>query len=126
MRLVPENKFDIEACDNLRSASKKNIQNILPELILWTKDGNWPVAQELYSILSICGEKIAPSIKKILDGSDEEWKYLILKDLMPNLNSSTIKLLEKDLERISNSPTVSELKEELPKIAEKLLLEIGN
>ena len=45
--LVPKNKFDFSGMEELMKLSDEEIEPVIPELLAWMKDMNWPVAKEM-------------------------------------------------------------------------------
>lgn len=82
---IPATKYDTASIENAASLGFPTINSILPELLEWIKDGNWPVARSLFCLLAQAGPEIAPHIKAVFDGEDEEWKYFILSGLVSDL-----------------------------------------
>ncbi len=97
------------------------INRILPELLEWIQDINWPVAQEIAPLLSRAGPEIAPHISAILKSDDDVWKYWTIGHVIENLDREVGLLLRADLERIANSPTSGEKLEEVDIVAREAL-----
>lgn len=125
MRLVPESKLDIEALTNLKKLNREEVLPILPELLEWTKDPNWPIASPLKSILIPFGYDLISLIQITLRNEDETWKHSLLTFFLPDFDISVIESLEDDLNRIHKNPTVSEKREGLSEEAYKLILKIS-
>lgn len=49
--LVPKNKFDLNGIEALKTLSDEEILPVIPELLAWMKDLNWPVAKEMPALL---------------------------------------------------------------------------
>ena len=43
--LIPKDKSDIETAETLSNHSFKEVQPIIPDLLEWLQDGNWPVSK---------------------------------------------------------------------------------
>jgi len=108
--LIPKNKFDFSSFPKLMEFSENEIIPILPELILWIADMNWPIADEMVNILIRHPDALTPVIKKKLQPTetDVELKYFIITDLIPKLPANFQKLLLMDIERIIDNPTNDE------------------
>ena len=108
--LIPKNKHDLEPISQLMVINEDEIKPILPELLYWIADMNWPVAQEMINVLIRFPNVVAPLIKEVLNPSetDGEWKYFIITNLLPRLPTITQKLLLEDVKRIQSNPTDSE------------------
>src|SRR6187402_1597422 len=80
--LVPINKFDTEFIKQLRGANVDDIRSIVPELLEWMQDGNWPTSEYIMEYFSPRINEVKDEIIKILLGDDEMWKYWILLGLI--------------------------------------------
>ncbi|MCL1935157.1 MAG: DUF5071 domain-containing protein [Defluviitaleaceae bacterium] len=117
--LIPKDKFDNSNIEKLMMLPEEDLKQILPELILWIADFNWPIAIELIPILIKYPNSILPIIKKNLQASEEDAElknYIILK-LIPELPKKYQDMLIKDIERIYKEPTSIEIAEEVNEIA---------
>lgn len=74
-RIVPVNKFDDAAVENLRRADKAAVVAQAGPLLEWLQDGNWPVAQEMSVILNDYTNDIKDALLEVLRGDDGDWKY---------------------------------------------------
>ncbi|MBM7566996.1 DUF5071 domain-containing protein [Paenibacillus sacheonensis] len=109
--LVPKDKYDIEAIEKLKAIDPSifNLQPIVGKLFEWIQDINWPIAQELCTILArLSSEEIVPQIRMILNSGDEGWQYSCIRFLIPILPSKVKIEIGPDLLRIVNTPTISE------------------
>ena len=118
-KLIPIDKHDFEPIPVLMEISEEEVQPILPELLFWIADINWPIATEMLNVLVRFPDSITPLIKKVLQPTetDEEWKYFIIQYLIPKLPESSQKLLMKDIQRILDSPTDGEIYGEVSEAA---------
>jgi hypothetical protein len=96
--LIPKDKFDESAVEKLKTLSFEQIKPIIPDLLKWLQDMNWPVANSIFYILEPFVEKITFDIISILRSDDIMWKYWIL-GLIRNTNDP---LILKELERMAN------------------------
>lgn len=108
--LVPKDKFDFSGMDALRGLSEEEIAPVLPELLVWMKDMNWPVAGEMPALLAAHGEAVVPCIIEVLRPEQPEcdWKYYIITALLPLLKEETLCRIRPCLERIADEPTPEE------------------
>jgi len=119
-RLIPQNKSDTVAVERAMSAGYPAIEEILPALLEWIQDGNWPVAHLLIPFLAAIGDPMVPHIRDVLQGEDDVWKYWCLQVIATLPTSARLKLLP-DLQRIVRFPTPGEVVEEVALEAEELL-----
>jgi Domain of unknown function (DUF5071) len=113
MRLVPKDKFDDEACENLKEASDEEIFPYLNELLECLQDLNWPIAGPVSERLSTLGVELVSPILKILNGSDEVWKYWIVSHFMYQVKFEVFEKLRFKLNAIKSKPSQSEREEEV-------------
>jgi hypothetical protein len=86
LKLLPKTKFDDSNLDSLEGIGFPALNLVLPELLEWIQDINWPVANKISSIISLAGAEIIPEIARIFDSKDEEWIWCMIILLLPNLN----------------------------------------
>jgi len=117
--LIPKDKFDTSTLDTLMSLKESDLSILLPELILWIADMNWPVATEILPVLSKYPDSIVPLIKESLvaDQDDDILKIYIISYLVPRLPKDYQLMLYDDINRIAKNPTESEAYEETAEIA---------
>jgi hypothetical protein len=48
---IPKDKHDHERVEQLKKLSREDIKRIIPELMEWLQDQNWPVSQGVEDIL---------------------------------------------------------------------------
>lgn len=116
--LIPKDKFDFETVDRLKSCSYDQIESIIPELLEWLQDMNWPISQPIAEYLLPFSEKIAPEILKILQGKDEIWKYWMLVTFGKITKD---KLVLEEINRIAKNPTQEETDNEVSEIANEII-----
>lgn len=117
---VPRDKHDNVRAQAAIAAGYPAVEPVLPELLEWLQDTNWPVAQTLAPFLASIGPPLIPHIKKIFETDDEMWKYRIIQEILTESRVNT-EALKPQLERIVNSPTKSELDEGLDVEAKEIL-----
>ncbi|MDQ0232457.1 hypothetical protein J2S19_003768 [Metabacillus malikii] len=118
---MPKNKHDFESLDKLKNLDKERIIPLLPELIVWVQDMNWPISEEVAKILLMYQIEIIPLIKDILRTNDNVWKYWCLETLVKRLDEESKELLKNDLARLSERPTAGERLEQLDVTATEIL-----
>ena len=115
--LIPKDKFDFETVEKLTQYSFKDIEPIVPDLLEWLQDINWPISQPIAEFLIPFSEEIAPEILKILKGKDEIWKYWILTTFGKNIKNE---LVLHEINRIAKNPTQDEIDEGVDEIANEI------
>lgn len=106
--LIPKHKGDIEVIERLRELSFEEIKPIVPDLLEWLQDVNWPIAGPVAEVLEPFGDLLAPDILRILQTDDDIWKLWTLSALARNTNDQN---LLKEIERIAKFPTRAEIGE---------------
>ncbi|MDQ0060015.1 hypothetical protein J2T14_002187 [Paenibacillus harenae] len=122
--LIPQHKNDHERVNILKTLELIEIKPILPDLLVWLQDANWPIAQGVEDIVINFQDELIPYVRDIFQTNDGTWKYFLLHGLIKRLPDSVLILLKSDLERMKNTPTPDEEYEELEDILTELLLRI--
>jgi hypothetical protein len=116
--LIPKDKFDFETVDKIKNYSFEEIEPIIPDLLEWLQDMNWPISRPIAELLIPFSEKISSEILKILQSEDQVWKYWILTTFGETVKD---KMVLNEIERIVNNPTKDEIDEEVFEIATKII-----
>ena len=86
-KLIPSNKFDDSHINELKQLSHDEIRPILPNLLEWIQDYNWPIAKQILSILLQHEDDVTPLVLEILQKStDSMWKYWLMNLYIPQLS----------------------------------------
>ena len=120
---LPANKSDVAAVKWLEGEAPQRVLPILPELMKWLQDYNWPVAQALLPLLVRYGAETARLAADILkpDQTDEIWKYWIVSAFAPALPPEHRRVLTDEIRRIACRPTDGEHVEEVDEAAREYL-----
>jgi hypothetical protein len=122
---VPRHKLDLEAAESATQLAFAEIEPIVPALLEWLQDPNWPVAHVIAPYFAKVGEPLAPFVRRIFDGADGGWKYsLIYSVVMESRNLCAA--LESDLRRLADEPTADDEKEEVNLAAAEALAWLAN
>jgi hypothetical protein len=117
---LPKDKFDTDKIDSVIALGFPAIEPILPALLEWMQDINWPVAQALQPFLTSIGGPLAPHVRYVLSTDDDVWKWSVLHCIVlrsPELQT----ILRADIERIATCPTQGEQAEELDELARQIV-----
>ena len=49
--MLPKDKFDISAVEQLRTEDTQQVIPLLPKMLEWIQDMNWPVAKPMVEVL---------------------------------------------------------------------------
>ena len=118
---IPQDKYDQAAITRARVAGFPAINPILPELLNWLQDINWPVARQMVELLSGSGSEIVPHIRAVLRSDDAIWKYWILVSLRSRLEPAVLAQLIPDITRLADQPSERDRSEEVDAEARVLL-----
>ena len=111
-RLLPRDKFDVDAVRAIAKAGYPAIAPILDELVDWTADGNWPVARPLADYLVTLGEPLAAPVSRVLRGSDGSHKENCIRLVVSRLPAEVLGELEGDLRQLAERPSEDDRREE--------------
>ena len=81
-QLVPKDKLDLDTARAAVEAGYPLIAPILPDLLQWLQDCNWPVAHVLAPFLASIGEPLVPHVANVMEGDDYVWKYWMIGAIM--------------------------------------------
>jgi hypothetical protein len=119
--LIPKSKSDVTAAYAAVAAGPAAVKEIIPELVEWLQDLNWPVAKILAPFVATIGEPAVPYLRSVLQGDDDVWKYWIVTSVISHMSDVPRGRLTADLERIAKSPTPGERTEEVDIVAREIL-----
>jgi hypothetical protein len=120
------NKSDIEHAEALVNLGYPVVEPVLPHLLEWVQDGNWPVAHVVAPFLAKIGLPVVPAVREVLGSGDEVWKYFCIMLVVGHMTPEVSATLRPELERIALSPTSSEQHEEVQLVAQDVLVTIGH
>jgi hypothetical protein len=106
--VIPRSKMDYDSIEKLKKMPYTDLEPIQEELLVWVQDYNWPIAPEICEMLIPLNEKLVPSIKKILSGTDETWIDNCIRFIVEHLSVEAIEALRPELERIAYTPSEDE------------------
>lgn len=118
---LPRDKHDFERVNELKKWDRSELVPLLPNLLEWIQDINWPIAHEVAELLLTVPKDIIPLIQRVLETTDEIWKYWCLEVLVKRLSDEDKKSLQEDLLRLAESPTTAEKYEEVDELAKEIL-----
>lgn len=121
--LVPKNKFDDSNVDKLNDLSSEEIIQIIPDLLEWIQDINWPIASSIIPILLKHQDIIVQNLIQILqpEQKDDVWKYWIINVIIKDFNDQNFQKVLEPIKRIAITPTDGEKTEEVQSEAIEIL-----
>jgi hypothetical protein len=85
----------------LKRIGYSRVKSIIPELLEWIQDMNWPGAQEIVDLLITVDDEIVPYVKKILKSKDGIWIIWLLSEVVSKWNKDLKKQIKDDLYELS-------------------------
>lgn len=122
--LLPRHKFDNDSVAMIKKMDRDKILPLLPKLLEWIQDMNWPVAPSVLGLLLTFPEEIVPHVQDVLSSDDDNWKWFILHFLVIKLPVESRVQFREYLTRVAETPTHNELAEEIDEIAKEILATI--
>ena len=118
---MPSSKFDVDSAERAVTCGWPGVEPVLPQLLEWLQDYNWPVAHIIAPFVARIGDPIVPYLRPILDGDELLWKYWIINAVLADAPLTVVEQFQPDLERLVGDPTPGEVGEELPDVAKPVL-----
>jgi|GEM_PF-1202582 len=106
--LLPQHKQDNSNIDRLKNLHDEEIRPLIPELLSWLADCNWPVASDVLGVLKSRESLVFPHIAGILTGSDVEWKCWIMQLLIPSFSPEHKEELRGEIEKLMSLTSLDE------------------
>lgn len=111
--------MEMEKAEAIVALGYPKVEPMLPALLEWMRDMNWPVAKVFQPFLASIGAPLAPHIRRVLESNDEIWMYWVLRCIVTE-STELVQILRPDLERLAHSPE-GEQAHELNIFAQRLL-----
>lgn len=118
--LVPATKFETEKASALVRLGFPEIEPVVPQILEWLQDLNWPVGHVFQPFLVSIGQPLAPYVRAVLSGQDDSWKYSLLRAVVGQ-SPELAHALRPELERVAKNPSPGESKEEVDQVAVEIL-----
>ncbi|KAH7327136.1 hypothetical protein BKA65DRAFT_510022 [Rhexocercosporidium sp. MPI-PUGE-AT-0058] len=128
--LIPESKIDTEAVERLEPLDSPTLAPLIPHLLIWIQDANWPVAWPVIQLLQKHPAIVVEPVRKVLrdeagEVDDGSWKSNCLSALVAEMDKEYQIQLKEEILRMARSPTKEELEWETMDIAKDILEELG-
>lgn len=118
--LLPKHRLDETNAIAITSLGYPAVDSVLPDLLYWLQDYNWPVAKVIAPFLATIGTPLIPHLRDILMTTDDEWKYWIMTLIIAKSPEVT-QGLQPELNRLATHSTQSEKSSTLDVIAQEIL-----
>ena len=122
--MLPKDKCDTEQAQALVALGYPAVKPVLPELMEWIQDINWPVAHVIAPFLATIGLPLVPYIRQVFATSDEMWKIWVLYALV-EMSPAIFNAVQEDVQRIADTPPQNEDQEALQEAAREVLEHYG-
>lgn len=118
---LPLLKDDIQKAKDIIQIEVQKALPVLPHLLRWTKDCNWPVSRILLPYLLNFDKDLIPEIDNIIKGHDEVWISWILYEILGNLSDATLSIFKPILVVLAQK----ESEEDIDGTAKELIKRMG-
>lgn len=120
LAMLPSSKMDTDKAEAIVALGFPTVEPILPQIMEWVQDSNWPVARVFEPFLASIGAPIETHVRFVLDSNDSQWKYFVIQNII-GASSELKTIFASDLERLASNPTKVETNEQLDQIARTVL-----
>ncbi|MCG7409658.1 DUF5071 domain-containing protein [Paenibacillus sp. ACRRX] len=121
-KYLPRDKHDFESVNELFHLDPPIIVPLIPRLVEWLQDINWPIASDVAKLLLKYPEETIPHIKAVLNSKDDIWKNGCLLYFVQKLPELYISQFKNEVTRIVTDPTQGELLEEVNETAKRIFV----
>jgi hypothetical protein len=97
---APRDKHDSAALERLETSEPSTWAHLVPELLMWLQDPNWPIFGRVKDVLLLNPTALIGPVHLVLEGDDEQWQSNCL-NLVLRLPRDTQSRLRADLEAFS-------------------------
>lgn len=102
---IPKDKHDTAAVLRAGRVGFPALEPILPSLLGWLQDANWPVAPGVADLLITAGAALDGPVLEVLASEDAEWKEVILTLVLSRMSAPISPALVEALARMAAQPT---------------------
>jgi len=120
----PHDKYDTESAGRLVTLGLEKVESVIPEILEWIQDVNWPVATVFIPFLVDAGASLAPFVQPIFSANDAIWTFNVL-NVVVSQSPALARELSGELERLADNPTVSGQLEGVSDRAREILANSG-
>jgi hypothetical protein len=118
--LLPRDKHDLVRAEAIVSAGYPAVEPLMPHLLEWLQDMNWPVARVLAPFLARVGAPLERHLRLVFESTDDIWKYWVIHSVIAE-SPELRRIFRDDLQRLASSPTENERVEEVDEVARTVL-----
>ncbi|MNB79775.1 hypothetical protein D3C75_265200 [compost metagenome] len=104
---LPTGKHDFTSIERLYGLEESEVIPLIPELLEWLQDMNWPIATAVADLLQTYKAQTAPHVQAVfLLREDTEWISNILNHLMDEWDSGIISTLSSGLHSLAQASDI--------------------
>lgn len=118
--LLPKGKGDTDTAWKVLERDPADLEPILPMLLTWMQDLNWPVARVLSPYLAKVGLPLVPHLRRVLKGEDVMWQYWIIVELLDVPDMLMARKLSPEISRLMGAHIDPSVREKAESIHKKL------
>jgi hypothetical protein len=120
--VLPTDKHDsTNALTHLATLPSIELKPLIPHLLYWLQDANWPIFSSVRELLLQHSEIAVEPVRAVLRGDDGEWLKNCLESIVLRMPRRCQLMLREEIERVARSPTDDEKEWEAEVIAEGIL-----
>ncbi|MFM9278195.1 DUF5071 domain-containing protein [Paenibacillus jiagnxiensis] len=101
--ILPRDKHDFNSVEVLAHLEKSKVIPLLPELLEWLQDMNWPIAPAIVDLLLKYKVETIPHVKTIFSQHDSGWIYNILEHLIKRWDTEFVSSVFSSLRDLAQS-----------------------
>jgi hypothetical protein len=122
--LLPRDKHDADSAAALTALGLERTLPVMPEILKWMQDLNWPVATVFQPFLVDAGASLDVFVKPLLSSADNVWKYNLLVSIVSR-SPALAAALQTELMHLASTPTLEEQLEGVTEEARTILSNMG-
>jgi Domain of unknown function (DUF5071) len=121
--LIPKDKhdWDLEKAMDIHWYNYAELKPIIPQLLIWLQDINWPVAKPISALLKPMLPDILTELIPILQSEDGVWKYNILQVFFIETKTSYWNNIASLIIDLAKNPSEIDKKEEVDILALEII-----
>ncbi|WP_279615475.1 DUF5071 domain-containing protein [Paenibacillus typhae] len=106
---MPTDKYDFKSVERLSCLEESQVIPLIPELLEWVQDINWPIAAAVADLLQKYKVHTVPHIEAVfLLRDDSIWIYNILAYLMNEWDSGLVSALSSSILKLAQASDIYE------------------
>jgi hypothetical protein len=118
---LPRHKSDYERVRAVVALGYPGVAPVLPDLLVWLQDANWPISRSVARFLVSIGEPVDPFVREVFAGTDGIWKYWCIELFVRALPRAAAAAFRPDLERLAYQATADDRLQEVDERAREAL-----